>query len=350
MALRPASRLATALALCACAHTPHAYGAPVLATEFYDLASDRYFVTTNPLELGLLGSNGPFRYWYLTGTRYYVESEPAPGTVPVCRFFSTAFGRPTHFFTSDPAECESLRHDPRIIDEGVAFHAPVPGAAGRCAAGTTPVYRLYSGRYDGSPSHVYTPIEARAARFEAHGFVRERVEFCVPTSAGIAQARTAQLAGTTWRIPGPTGDPGDQQPGDATLAFAGPPSSQPIDTGAMTFAMTSAFPYFYYATRQSPSRYWPTIESAMGWNPLTQQYEGFEAAFGWYWDTGDTIGGRYVVDWKGGDTASSCHWNLDLNRGFLDDIRPDAHPLQPMILRNLYFVDCGPARVAATTD
>jgi hypothetical protein len=67
---------------------------------------DRYFITSNPGEFGLLDRGEP-PGWYRTGYafRAFPSGKATPSSVPVCRFFGKPeLGLGTHFFTADPQE------------------------------------------------------------------------------------------------------------------------------------------------------------------------------------------------------------------------------------------------------
>jgi len=62
----------------------------------------------------------------------------SPATLPVCRYFDGATGR--HLYSIEPTRCTALANA-GYVNEGTAFYAAAADATGRCAAGTTTVYR-----------------------------------------------------------------------------------------------------------------------------------------------------------------------------------------------------------------
>jgi hypothetical protein len=200
----------------------HATAGTVTAVSYYHVEFEHYFVTANASEQAVLDS-GAFAGWYRTGMRYKVESEPGPDLVPVCRFFSAAFGgKGTHFFTPFAQECALLHADPNWVYEGVAFYVRLPASDGTCAPGMAPVYRFYNANRNGAPNHIYTParshgVELLAAGWLAEGMGPDIVAFCVPTSADRALAQTQKLAGKTWSVPIASDRPDPSYPTEVRL-------------------------------------------------------------------------------------------------------------------------------------
>src|SRR5678815_5933067 len=79
----------------------------------------------------------------------------ASGTAPVCRFFSTAFApKSSHFYTPFASECAAVHTNPNwLLESGAVFYIVLPTRDGLCAAGLTPVYRLYNNGQGGAPNH-----------------------------------------------------------------------------------------------------------------------------------------------------------------------------------------------------
>ena len=101
--------------------------------------------------------------------------------------------RGSHFYTLVDAELLALvglnptnAPLPRLpVSEGVdsfAFLPLVEGIGGSCAAGLTPVYRLFRGnaRFPDNPNHRFTISTAIFNDFVAQGWDGEGVKFCVP--------------------------------------------------------------------------------------------------------------------------------------------------------------------------
>ncbi len=157
--------------------------APVV--EYYHAAFGHYFVTAKTDEIAKL-DDGTFVGWARTGRSFNVYTEPRDDTVPVCRFFTVAFPpKSSHFYTSDAAECAKVKTNPDWTFEAEVFYTLPPSAAGMCAAGTIPVYRLYNEGQTGAPNHRYTTdLAVRQEMIDVHKFKPEGlglgVEFCVP--------------------------------------------------------------------------------------------------------------------------------------------------------------------------
>ena len=101
--------------------------------------------------------------------------------------------RGLHFYTLIQKEKDLLaslnpgnRQVPRLpFDEGVdsyAFAPVVEGVGGSCAAGLTPVYRIFRGpaQFPDNPNHRFTTDTAIYNSFVALGWDGEGVKFCVP--------------------------------------------------------------------------------------------------------------------------------------------------------------------------
>lgn len=129
---------------------------PVTLVEYRHAGFDHYFITASADEIAKL-DNGTFAGWSRTGLDFSAAALGAPGTLPVCRFFSTAFGeKSSHFFTPDATECALVKANANWQYEGNVFGVTAPSALGDCASGTRPLYRLYNGGKGGAPNHRYT--------------------------------------------------------------------------------------------------------------------------------------------------------------------------------------------------
>jgi len=181
--------------LVASATVAPAMAASVMAVEYYHVPSDN---SANPAETYRIDTSG--WEWYRTGLRYRISDAPGDGRVPVCRYYTAAFGsQPTHFYSASAAECNAVAANADWTYEGIAFYVPVPDSLGRCGAGNAPIYRLYNNGRNGSPNHAYTPYASQREALRKSGFVEEGIAFCVPTtSEEEAKARTALLAGSRW--------------------------------------------------------------------------------------------------------------------------------------------------------
>jgi hypothetical protein len=149
------------------------YATTLPAVEYHHAGFDHYFVTSLADELTKL-DEGTFAGWVRTGLQFNVGAPGAAGTNAVCRLFSASFApKSSHFYSSDAAECELRKNDPSWQFEGVVFSLGPTNATGGCAAGTTPLYRLYNNGQGGAPNHRYTTsLAARQAMVDA-GWVSE---------------------------------------------------------------------------------------------------------------------------------------------------------------------------------
>jgi serine protease len=133
-------------------------GPKVVAVEYYYPSWGHYFVTAMPEEINAL-DGGVFPGWVRTGGQFnvYTTGTPVASTMPVCRFFSTAFApRSSHFYTASATECDIVRGNRSWAFEGLVFNVAVPTGDGSCAAGYRPVYRLYNNGQGGAPNHRFT--------------------------------------------------------------------------------------------------------------------------------------------------------------------------------------------------
>ncbi len=159
--------------------------APSPAVEYVHTGDGHYFLTASPQEIAALDAAGPGG-WTRTGESFDVLEPGTPNAANVCRFWSgpTYAPRSTHFYTPFAAECARVRGDPAWTYEGEVFALMLPDAAGACAAGTLPLYRLYNGGQAGMPNHRYTTGPAIRAQMLAQGWVVEGpgagVTGCVP--------------------------------------------------------------------------------------------------------------------------------------------------------------------------
>jgi len=91
------------------AGTQAASAGTVAGIEYHHAAFDHYFITAFADEITKL-DNGTFAGWSRTGDQFNVYAAGAAGTVPTCRFFSTAFDpKSSHFYAPTPAECTTVK-------------------------------------------------------------------------------------------------------------------------------------------------------------------------------------------------------------------------------------------------
>jgi photosystem II stability/assembly factor-like uncharacterized protein len=155
--------------------------------EYFYAAFGHYFITSIPDEISAL-DNGTFPGWVRTGFQFNAYAAPNENSAPVCRFFSTAFApKSSHFYTPFAAECAIRQTDPSwSLESAAAFDIAVPAGDGSCAAGLTPVYRLYNNGQGAVPNHRYTTDFTVRAQMIAQGWVPEglgpdAVQMCSPS-------------------------------------------------------------------------------------------------------------------------------------------------------------------------
>lgn len=154
------------------------------AFEYFHAAFGHYFVTTIPDEIEKLDA-GVFDGWQRTGQAFNVYATTAPDAQLVCRFFSTAFGpRSSHFYAANATECATVKANPDWQFEGEVFAVTQASAAGECATGLTPLYRMYNDGEGNAPNHRYTTDPDVRALMVANGWIPEGsgigVVGCVP--------------------------------------------------------------------------------------------------------------------------------------------------------------------------
>jgi hypothetical protein len=155
----------------------------VPVVEYFNAGFGHYFMTADADEIAGLDA-GAFAFAFLrTGREFSAFGAQAPGTVPVCRFFTTpgTFGsKSSHFYTADAAECEGLKLNPAWVYEKIAFYIAVP-VGGTCATGTIPIYRMYNHGQTGAPNHRFTSdVNLYNGFVTNQGWDPEGIRFCAP--------------------------------------------------------------------------------------------------------------------------------------------------------------------------
>ncbi len=145
---------------------------PVTLVEYYNASLDHYFITWNATEIALLDAGTTLRGWTRTGKSFAALMSPAAATSAVCRIYIPPGKGDGHYFGRDAAECDgTLARNPSFVLEAAAFFHLYPPAAGVCAAGTVPVYRVFSNRADAN--HRYTTERAVRDAMVAKGWLAE---------------------------------------------------------------------------------------------------------------------------------------------------------------------------------
>jgi uncharacterized protein DUF5648 len=139
----------------------------VAAIEYFHAALDRYFITSDPLEMEKL-DQGTISGWSRTGEHFPVYPEDGIPTRsngrPVCRLYGLPqAGLDSHFFSLDAGECAAVIDRWRpfwVLEQATAFGGGDPWG-GSTAGGEEffcdpgkPLFRLYSNR--AGADHRYT--------------------------------------------------------------------------------------------------------------------------------------------------------------------------------------------------
>ena len=153
----------------------------VRVVEYFNAGFGHYFMSADADEVAGLDAGAFGGAFVRTGRQFLGWSTPSTGTAPVCRFFTVTFApKSSHFYTGDPVECAGVKENPDWQYEKIAFHVRVP-AAGACAAGTTPVYRMFNNGQTGAPNHRFTTDAALYQQFTTtQNWSAEGVAFCAP--------------------------------------------------------------------------------------------------------------------------------------------------------------------------
>jgi YVTN family beta-propeller protein len=163
-----------------------------IATEFYEAAFDHYFHTDDEVETRLLVDGVFGDAWHRTFEFFRVWTSAGPNRVPVCRFFSAAFGtKSSHFYTPIASECQALQTNPALkavwmLETTALYYLELTDASGNCPAGTAPLYRVYNNGMGGAPNHRYTVNRATRDHMITLGWVEEGngpdvIFACTPT-------------------------------------------------------------------------------------------------------------------------------------------------------------------------
>jgi YVTN family beta-propeller protein len=163
-----------------------------IATEYYEAGFNHYFHTADDVETRLLDDGVFADNWHRTFGFFRVWTTPGAGRVPVCRFFSTAFGAlSSHFYTPYASECTQLQSNPSLssvwqLESTAVYYLALTDANGNCPSNTSPLYRVYNNGMGGAPNHRYTADAAVRAQMLQAGWLAEgsgtdTVFACTPT-------------------------------------------------------------------------------------------------------------------------------------------------------------------------
>jgi hypothetical protein len=167
--------------------------APLLLIEYYNALLDHYFITADPAERAAIDSGLAGPGWERIGLLGHVWNSVTANvagtaeTAAICRFYGNPqtgadghrLGPNSHFYSADTNECDTVKHDPGWVFEGVVFGA-MKASGGTCAPPLVAVRRSYNQRYrENDSNHRYSIDPALAAQMSARGWVDEGVVFCI---------------------------------------------------------------------------------------------------------------------------------------------------------------------------
>ena len=156
----------------------------IAAVEYYNRQLDHYFLAANPYEIDDLDAGVPGG-WERTGLRFIAYVKHSEGTNPVCRFYRAPAYGDSHFYSASPDECAATatQHAADWIYESPAvFYIRLPDVAGRCPAGTQPVWRFFNKT---TLNHRYTAevvlrdqMRAKPSVWVPEGYAQEQAVMC----------------------------------------------------------------------------------------------------------------------------------------------------------------------------
>jgi subtilisin family serine protease len=153
--------------------------------EYYNPASDHYFITANPNEIAIYDALASVPR---TGEIFYAWTSAALApidAVPVCRFFAGGLLN-SHYYTDDPAQCQYMIQNQAAtwkLEYPAAFYVLLPDATGACGTGTLPVYKFFDNRVDANQRHTIDLSVRRAMINRAwvpQGVLPNFVSWCTP--------------------------------------------------------------------------------------------------------------------------------------------------------------------------
>jgi hypothetical protein len=163
---------------------------PVTAVEYYNAATDRYFITASAPEIDAIDS-GRTTGWQRTGETFMVGGSAKTDLGieyhyvggPVCRYYIPAAEGDSHFYSASQEECAAVRRQfpSFVLESDAVFYAALPDiTTGECSAMAglldgdiplAPVYRLWDGRQDAN--HRLTTSLAIRSEMIARGWLPE---------------------------------------------------------------------------------------------------------------------------------------------------------------------------------
>ncbi|HEX6945374.1 MAG TPA: DUF5666 domain-containing protein [Casimicrobiaceae bacterium] len=151
-------------------------GQAAAAVEFVNERLGHYFLTAFPAEIAALDAGAFGGSWRRTGASFRVGG----GSAAVCRFYGLPpRGPDSHFFTVDPAECETVMRDHSAWTFEAHAFSITPAVGGSCPAGTQPVTRFYNNPSAGAEmNHRYVVSADAVAEMRGRGWIEEGIVMC----------------------------------------------------------------------------------------------------------------------------------------------------------------------------
>jgi hypothetical protein len=166
----------------------------VEVVEYHYASLDHYFITWTAdeiakLDAGMvikakLAAETVIQGWTRTGRTFKAYKTAQTGTSPVCRFYIPPLSGDSHFFGRSTSECNATaaKYPSFVLEDPAFMHMFLP-SQGVCAAGTAPIYRVFSNRPD--TNHRYVTDQATRDQMVARGWLAEgdgpdRVAMCAP--------------------------------------------------------------------------------------------------------------------------------------------------------------------------
>ncbi len=161
---------------------PEAGDTPVV--EFHNTVLDHYFMAAGAGEIAGIDAGAAGPGWERTGESFKawlaMPADPSVLAAPVCRFYGVPAGGPnSHFFTSDPAECDLVKRQGGWYYEGIGFYIRPAPADGRCPDGYLGVMRAYNMGFPRNDSnHRYSTSDSTMRDMARLGWVVEGTAMC----------------------------------------------------------------------------------------------------------------------------------------------------------------------------
>lgn len=171
--------------------TQTAYSATVV--EYYNPDLDNYFITADPGEQTFI-DGGSVGNWQRTGNTF-----PTGGPSQVCRFYGSAVGPNSHFYTADAEECAFLKSIYNPAAKSWKFESNdfniTKASNGVCPSDLFPVYRAYNnGSARGVDSnHRITNNLASIQEVASRGWNNEGIVMCSPQIGTTTTCPTPQV-------------------------------------------------------------------------------------------------------------------------------------------------------------